>query len=272
MSNAYSEFDDEVESSHPDRDGEEPIHYFCRLTFGQFFTLVLLLIITVCSTFYLGARYGNYYLRLDGTAINETAKVPVPPRPAEAPITAPQQEAIQSNDLKRLARQALAREQQQQLEQQVEAYLNAPVDGRVPPAPTTANGVPAAGQPVANPVGAPAPSAVAPSPPVVAERTNDYPPPPPPVETAPTIPPPAGATGVPYAVQVGAYRNYDEANLHLENWKTRGYPAYLTSAELDSGRWYRVRLGTFATREDAQTYRDELGRREAIDGIVVRNE
>lgn len=219
---------------------DESLHYFCRLTFGQFFTLVVLLVITVCATFYLGARYGNDYLRLDGTPQHETAQLPPPP--AAPTITPAQQAAIQNDELKRLARQALQREQQQQLEQQVEAYLNAPV----PTQPPAGQQVPPLAMPAA----------------------------PAPVQAPPEAPPHiAGDAGFPYAVQLGAYRNYDEATAHLDNWKTKGYPAYLLSADLpESGRWYRVRVGAFATRVEAQSFQEEFGRRESLEGIVVRNE
>jgi hypothetical protein len=33
--------------------------YFCRFTFGQFVTLILLEVVTLFFVFYLGARYGS---------------------------------------------------------------------------------------------------------------------------------------------------------------------------------------------------------------------
>lgn len=245
--NPPTEFRDDDDAVSAEFDDRGAVPYFCRLTFGQFFTLVVLLVITVCSTFYLGARYGNNYLRLDGLPMHDTAQLPIAPAAnTAAPINASQQEAIEDSELKRLARQALQREQQQKLESQVEAYLNAPVPTQPPPGQQ---------QPALPPP---------PQPSMPAE------PPAPPPPAAPAL---SGATGTPYAVQLGAYRNYEEANTHLEDWKAKGYPAYLMSADIpNSGRWYRVRVGAFATRDDAQSFREELGSREAVDGIVVRNE
>ncbi len=265
-------------------DEQEPVHYFCRLTFGQFFTLVVLLVVTVCSTFYLGARYGNYYLRLDGTSINETAKLPqLQPLPTAAPAAAPineaQQEAIQDTQLKHMARQALRREQQQHLEQQVQAYINAPV----PPQPSAAanpgrlssqavvqvpsrQDAPGTELPAMEPTEGDQGQGQVPSGPAAGDGQPQQPP------QAAAIPRVTGA-GTPYTVQLGAYQNYNEANAHVEEWKAKGYPVYLTNADLpDSGRWYRVRVGTFATRGEAQSFREEFGRRESINGIVVRNE
>lgn len=250
-----TEFRDDDDATSAEFDDRGSVQYFCRLTFGQFFTLVVLLVITVCSTFYLGARYGNNYLRLDGLPMHDTAQLPIAPASpaAAAPINASQQEAIEDSELKRLARQALQREQQQKLENQVEAYLNAPVPTQPPP-----------GQ--QQPSLPPAPAALPPQPQPIMQAE-------PIAQPQPAAPSLSGATGTPYAVQLGAYRNYEEANTHLEDWKAKGYPAYLMSADIpDSGRWYRVRVGAFATRDDAQSFREELGSREAVDGIVVRNE
>ncbi len=38
--------------------GKEVEDYFCRFTFGQFVTLILLELVTLFFVFYLGARYG----------------------------------------------------------------------------------------------------------------------------------------------------------------------------------------------------------------------
>lgn len=50
--------------------------YFCRFTFGQFFTLLVLEIFTLFFIFYLGARYGPEFLRLESKPVASQAKSP----------------------------------------------------------------------------------------------------------------------------------------------------------------------------------------------------
>jgi len=64
-----------------------------------------------------------------------------------------------------------------------------------------------------------------------------------------------------------------EATRSVEKWKGKGYPAYMMIADIpDRGRWYRVRIGGFATREDASGYLKELQSRENVEALIVMNE
>lgn len=316
--------DTPVYPEHPSRESAEMsepddlVQYFCKLTFGQFFTLVVLLVMTLCSSFYLGARYGNQYLR-----IGEMGRPQVAVTPTMQPVTvgAPMPEAVREDErLKQLAREALSAQQRSKLEGQMQDMLAAPT----PPQPTTTSIPPA---PESDPMvqyGAehantappvnPSPVASATQP---ADKGDQSPDNPLPVargqlpeqqfpvnqgrlETgnrqpeagalvaaregvpAPAAIPPdeAGglvkvksAGGMQYSVQIGAYQDQREAAYFAEEWKIKGYPAYMMMADLgDRGRWYRVRLGGFPTKEDAERYLTELKTKESIDGIIVYNE
>ncbi|MBI2343529.1 MAG: SPOR domain-containing protein [Deltaproteobacteria bacterium] len=269
---------------------EDEAQFFCRFTFGQFFTLTMLMVMTICASFYLGARYGNQYLRLDGIPDRETATSaalrasPSRDERAEMPLTEPQREALEDKKLKAMARQALWREEQKTLEHELSDYLTSPV--AVPPPPRVELG--AVSDMENTPVLAPPVPTQVPLTPPLPGRTatvtlggGEAPPP-----SAGSLPstgseamgvpdvPAAvqGMGGAPYAVQVGAYRNYDEANARLAEWHAKGYTVYMTSADLpDSGRWYRLRVGGYATRAEAQSARDQLASGEAVEGIVVQN-
>ncbi|MBI4238497.1 MAG: SPOR domain-containing protein [Deltaproteobacteria bacterium] len=324
--------DPEPESQAPEMDDQDDrAQHFCKLTFGQFFTLVVLLVITVCGAFYLGARYGNQYLRLDGLPADEVATASALQR-AEPSTAAALPESIRNDaELKRLAREALTRSQQDRLEAQARGLL---ASGQVPSAAAIAAAAALEPEPdvpdpafaerqaadarrgpeedpaaaVTEPTAASEPDAAEtqallkaaeaagvdvsgvreqlleeaavargpasnPQPPVTNHAVS-----PPPAEPSVRNPPAElselqGASGLPYAIQVGAYRDAKEARHKVSEWKTRGYSAYVISSDLgDKGQWYRVRIGAFATRGEASNFLTELKGRETADGIVVQNE
>lgn len=62
-----------------------------------------------------------------------------------------------------------------------------------------------------------------------------------------------------YAVQVGAWRSEEKANQYKEMWKDREFPnIYVVKVgnEEKGNLWYRVRIGFFGSKEDAE----KLGR------------
>ncbi|MBI2346322.1 MAG: SPOR domain-containing protein [Deltaproteobacteria bacterium] len=253
---------------------DEPVSYFCQLTFGQFFTLVVLLVITLCFTFYVGARYGNQYLRIGEEGPPSVAVTPAMQAPQ---ATAPLPESVAEDArLKELAREALMREQRNKLEGQVQEMLTASTPPR-PTASAPAEEVVAGAAPTEESAPMWAPQANTALPREVAEGAaamtggesgvySDAE-----GEQGPVRIKSSG--GMAYAVQVGAYQEQREAAYFVEEWKAKGYPAYLMTADLgDRGRWYRVRLGGFATREDAEHYLVELKSKETVNGIVVVNE
>ncbi len=318
MSEFYDEMPDD--RANPPDDDDSPLQYFCKLTFGQFFTIIVLLLITVCSTFYFGARYGNLYLRIDGLPADDSrgshaaaVEITAPGRPSANTVpSGPTYDAVHDDELKEMARNALRKSEQERLEvvarkalteQSAAAPTNAAgtpaYNNDVPaPEPTYPNNPPLnapAPQPTVAPIPQPtsaaetelqhAParatvslpthqkkSATDPNniPDSVYEPPTDVPAPraankqvtrsmlgniPQPTSAEETAPAAPVAPGLPYAVQVGAYQNIAEANAHAAQWKSKGYSAYVTSADLpDRGRWYRVRVGAFATRADASSY------------------
>lgn len=82
-----------------------------------------------------------------------------------------------------------------------------------------------------------------------------------------------GASGMPYSVQLGAFHSSSEAQQKVDEWKARGYPAYLLESKIpEKGTYYRVRLGAFATRNEASQYLTGLKSNESADGVVVQSE
>jgi cell division septation protein DedD len=77
-----------------------------------------------------------------------------------------------------------------------------------------------------------------------------------------------------YWIQVGAYSNQQNANALAEEYKSKGYNAIVREPSTTSTRkLYRVRLGGYPTREQAEKARDELAKQEnkkESDYLIVR--
>lgn len=253
----YKDFDgteEEVEE-------EARLHYFCKLTFGQFFTLMVLEIITLSFVFYLGARYGNEYLKLD--VLSEARKEPV----QIVREGAPQPVSKEETELRNIARDALKGDETD-LKQRVQEILARDTSGAPPVGePSYTEGSPAYGDidraqgdaPADTPEGkqvvlnqAPKPEEISDGEVVKVKSTLDS----------------------KFAVQVGSYPDVKEASYRVEEWKAKGYPAYMTIADLgDKGQWFRVRIGAFASKGDASNYLDDIVNKEGIDdAFVVKNE
>jgi cell division septation protein DedD len=59
-------------------------------------------------------------------------------------------------------------------------------------------------------------------------------------------------TGKHWAVQVMATPDRGVATMWMEKLNAKGYDAFMVEAEIDGKTWYRVRLGNFKTRRDAE--------------------
>jgi nucleoid DNA-binding protein/cell division protein FtsN len=75
-----------------------------------------------------------------------------------------------------------------------------------------------------------------------------------------------------YAIQVSSWRSRDDAQRQASRFEERGFPTYVETANIESrgGRWYRVRIGEFATTEEAERARDTLKLAFGSRGWIVR--
>lgn len=262
---------------------DETVHYFCKFTFGQFFTIMVLLVITVCCTFYLGARYGNQYLRI-ADPVTQRSNPPMANRGSSSDVSQELAKEISENEeLKEMARGALRQQENQRLQEKVDEYLSAPVDSQAlnnhrAPQDDNIREIESE-RPI---VGSDSPSEVfrntlPPEPDLpgeydninnsaqIATRDGSVP-------VGQPLQRVGGGSGSPYSVQIGSYRDLSEASARVSEWKIRGYPAYMMEADIPGkGHYYRVRLGAFSTRQEADTFLNEMKQSEAIDGIIVTN-
>jgi hypothetical protein len=90
-------------------------------------------------------------------------------------------------------------------------------------------------------------------------------------------PPPASVSQVTdnqgkLALQAMASPKEDEATSFAERLKTAAIPAYVVRADLGShGVWYRVRIGRFATTEEAQRFGAEARARARAVGVTLKD-
>lgn len=91
---------------------------------------------------------------------------------------------------------------------------------------------------------------------------------------ATAVPPAAGATSesvvrTGYAVQVAAVNARGEADAIVKRLTGKGYAAYVAESK-GSASMFRVRVGTFKTRREAQTVADKLKKEEKFKPWVTR--
>lgn len=254
------------------RGGDENESFFCRFTFGQFFAILLLEVFTLFFVFYLGARYGREFL---GLGVNPGDLI------GEASRNEPQRiQTTTDPEVSAMARDLVAKAKTPELKERIANMLGTGVGKRPPPPPSPTEKLPshAAEEGVLSEPSTTGESGVGETPP--AETLGEVRPR---EEVSPVVTrggeAPQGAVRIKsgessrYSVQIGSYPQLAEANSAVERWKAKGYGAFMMIADIpDRGRWYRVRIGAFAARDDAVRYMQELKDREGVDALVVLNE
>ncbi len=132
------------------------------------------------------------------------------------------------------------------------------------------------------PMTAPAPSRPSPAPPpakaaVKAEaRTASAPPPlaaskpAPASKPSPVSAPPPVAAGDGYAVQIAAVNERGEADAMAKRLSSKGYSAYVLAPASGTPSMYRVRIGKFPTKREADTMAAKLQKEEQFKPWVTR--
>ncbi|MCE5243298.1 MAG: SPOR domain-containing protein [Syntrophobacteraceae bacterium] len=100
----------------------------------------------------------------------------------------------------------------------------------------------------------------------------------PPAETAKPSPPttvqevaPPPRMGEHFTLLIASLRDMDNAQKLVEQLKSKGYPARMESIDLNGGgRWNRVMVGSFDSRDGAMRFAAEFNRKERTEGLVIR--
>jgi cell division septation protein DedD len=72
-----------------------------------------------------------------------------------------------------------------------------------------------------------------------------------------------------WTVQVGAGIKKSLVEEQVAQLKAKGYEAYMVETERDGQIWYRVRVGRFKTRGEAEALRENLASRKAYRSLFI---
>lgn len=77
-------------------------------------------------------------------------------------------------------------------------------------------------------------------------------------------------TNIRYTIQIASYNKREAAEEEVKRMKKRGYAAFIVSSELpEKGTWYRVRLGSFSSKQAAERLLNELKEKEGLSPFVT---
>ncbi len=87
-----------------------------------------------------------------------------------------------------------------------------------------------------------------------------------------TRPPQAAENGA-WTLQLSASQSKDEADRFAARLRDRGYAPFIVKAEVPGkGTWYRVRMGSFASKDAAANYLKDFKRETQISAFVASND
>ncbi|WP_372391546.1 SPOR domain-containing protein [Xanthomonas sp. NCPPB 3582] len=89
-----------------------------------------------------------------------------------------------------------------------------------------------------------------------------------PAAPAPTAPAAPAASGVGFAVQLGAFGRAEDANALRDRVRAAGFSAFVEQVRTDKGALNRVRVGPVANRGDAEQLRAQVAAKVGISGMV----
>ncbi|WP_426751955.1 SPOR domain-containing protein [Myxococcus sp. Y35] len=86
----------------------------------------------------------------------------------------------------------------------------------------------------------------------------------------PASPPAQAVKGGAFTLQLSAFQDKQEADRFAARLRDRGYAPYILTAEVPGkGTWYRVRMGSFASRDAATRYLSDFKRETSLDAFVA---
>jgi cell division septation protein DedD len=68
----------------------------------------------------------------------------------------------------------------------------------------------------------------------------------------------------PWTVQVNAFPDEKSAKTWVDRLRDKGYNAYLSESRIQGRLWYRVRVGRFESRDEAEKTQEALKRKEHL--------
>ena len=85
--------------------------------------------------------------------------------------------------------------------------------------------------------------------------------------------PNAGSESEHYTLLAASLRDAGNAERLVKELKAKGYKPSMETIDMpESGRWSRVLVGSFDTREEALKFAAHFNRKENVEGLVIRVE
>lgn len=86
--------------------------------------------------------------------------------------------------------------------------------------------------------------------------------------TAPATPAAPAASGVGFAVQLGAFGQANDANALRDKVRAAGFSAFVEQVRTEKGTLHRVRVGPVANRGDAEQLKAQVAAKVGVAGMV----
>jgi len=225
------------------------------LGFGQLFALIFGFLITSALIFLFGIWIGRAWMESRLVQEERIVRLPVP-----TPVGAMEEERSEEADL------SFYRELKEKAYQRLQDAPT-PIPATPARAAQQASAPPAAPTITRHPITEKPKSPATVAPPVATKR-KETPTPASAKRTEPT-PPAKEWADAGWTVQVNATTNVQQATELARSLRAKGYEAYTVQAPLHGQTWYRVRVGRFPTKEQAQELETQLKTKERLDSAYV---
>ena len=72
-----------------------------------------------------------------------------------------------------------------------------------------------------------------------------------------------------YTIQVAAYKDFKDAVTQMASLAAKGFSPYRVKGQKDGITWYRIRIGSFATYEEAKKFKEKLNKAR-INSLIIK--
>ncbi len=74
-----------------------------------------------------------------------------------------------------------------------------------------------------------------------------------------------------YTIQIAAYSSYNETISQMAVLKAKGFSSYMAAGKKEGGNLYRIRIGSFATREEAEKFKIKLEKFKINSMVIMKD-
>ena len=74
-----------------------------------------------------------------------------------------------------------------------------------------------------------------------------------------------------YTIQIAAYKNFKDAVTQMATLEKKGFSSYRVKGQKEGVTWYRIRTGSFATRDEAKKIKEKLDKA-GINSMIIKRD